>query len=90
MDRFPLFSAPLIGAFLWSQEMNIAELASAAADSSTAKVGGTIGGGTAIFGLTVDLSSWSANAVVLADLGIFFGGVAGLLTFIWGIWKGGK
>ncbi|MAA66778.1 MAG: hypothetical protein CL581_18645 [Alteromonadaceae bacterium] len=70
--------------------MNLAQLAQAAADSSTSKVGGTIGGGTAIFGLTVDLSAWSANAVVLADLGIFFGGVAGLLTFIWGIYRNGK
>lgn len=57
------------------------EAAELIADSTVSKLGGAIGGGTAVFGITVETSS------VLADLGIFVGGIAALLTFIAGLVK---
>ena len=57
------------------------EAAQAIADSTTSKVGGVIGGSTAVFGITVE------HSTVLADLGIFMAGVTALLTFIAGLVK---
>lgn len=61
--------------------MKPAEAAQAVMDSTISKVAGVAGGGTAILGITVETST------VLADLGIFVGGVAALLTFLAGLIK---
>jgi hypothetical protein len=52
------------------------------------KSAGTIGGSSSVVGLTWDTSALSYWVQVLSDIGIFFGGVAAIITIIYTIYKG--
>jgi hypothetical protein len=52
------------------------------------KGSGLLGGSSAFAGLMADISHWSELAQILANLGIFIGGVTAFITFTYSIYKG--
>jgi len=54
------------------------------------KASGVVGGGSALFGLSVDTSGLGIWAEIAANLGVFMGGLAALLTIAYTILKGRK
>lgn len=60
------------------------------AQDTAIKVSGFLGGGSAFAGLTADLSGWSEVAQILANMGIFIGGLAALITICYTMYRGRK
>ena len=54
------------------------------------RTSGLVGGSVSVFGLSVDTSALTYWAQILADVGIFIGAVAAMITILYTIYKGRK